>query len=400
MKEIPLTQNKISIVDDEDYDFLKGKLWHANKSKGTYYAETNRRSIVKGLRSGDPLGIHTALMNPPPGHMVDHLNGNGLDNRRGNLRIIPTTGNYKRILQTGWRPTKYQGVHYDHKSNKWISSIRDHHRCVVLGRYDTQVEAALAHDKAAMERRRGLAVLNFRQPEVACPVVALHGLQGSAKSSVAEFLSHRLALYGFNVVIQNVKSSFVQPAEEILAELLKSMESNAYLRSKEVTIETRKQLYLALSTWGERFLDPMIWSSLFMEKLKYSKSHWSIADDIRTEMNIKALIQLSEHRPVYLLRLLASESVRRERVSIWRENGGYTEVLQPKPDKLPPNFIWVDINTELPRERVQYEILKVLFGLSHEPLKMGNATEMPKPSIIKTILSKCIYGSDYAQDKN
>lgn len=80
-KEIPLTQGKVAIVDDEDYAALSQYKWQVTKRRHTCYA---RRAIG----GGKYLYMHTAILGKKEGFMADHINGNGLDNRRDNLRLV------------------------------------------------------------------------------------------------------------------------------------------------------------------------------------------------------------------------------------------------------------------------------------------------------------------------
>src|ERR1035437_8429020 len=85
-REIPLTMGQVALVDDEDYDWLmsQGK-WHALKrTHGTaYYA---MRAVRKPGGGYSHQCMHRILMDAPKGIEVDHINGNGIDNRRANLR--------------------------------------------------------------------------------------------------------------------------------------------------------------------------------------------------------------------------------------------------------------------------------------------------------------------------
>lgn len=80
MKTIPLTKGKTLIVDDDDYELIKNLSWHAIKGGDTYYACT-------------AIPVHRMIMKAPKGMEVDHINGNGLDNRKENLRIVDKSEN-------------------------------------------------------------------------------------------------------------------------------------------------------------------------------------------------------------------------------------------------------------------------------------------------------------------
>lgn len=86
MKEIPLTQGMVAIVDDEDHLRLSKYKWYARRSINTFYARCSLRRI-----KGKPrpyLIMHRVILNAPAGLEVDHKDGNGLNNTRANLRLV------------------------------------------------------------------------------------------------------------------------------------------------------------------------------------------------------------------------------------------------------------------------------------------------------------------------
>lgn len=182
-------------------------------------------------------------------------------------------------------------------------------------------------------------------------IIAIHGTQGAGKSSICDLLKGRNP----NYTCIAIKDSFIQYANHIIDDLQKKTGTIA-------TVEAHKQLSLAISTWGETYYDEQVWSTMTYDKIKSLASGDCILDGVRTKMNLDMLIQLSnEGQKVIFLRLLASEETRRKRVSAWRENGGYTEVLLEKPKVRPVNFYWHDINTENQKCVVEKQILELIF---------------------------------------
>ena len=94
---IPLTKGKFTLVDGEDYIWLSQWKWYAQKSKYTSYAaRTQYGSHAKGWRGKvTKIDISREIMHPPSELVVDHINGNGLDNRKRNLRICTQSENCK-----------------------------------------------------------------------------------------------------------------------------------------------------------------------------------------------------------------------------------------------------------------------------------------------------------------
>lgn len=148
MKEIPLTQGLIALVDDEDYDFLRQFTWYAQKAPrdGTYYARTtSRRREGKSQR----YRMHRLILQAPEGLEVDHIDGNGLNNCKSNLRIVNHQQNHmnKRKARTGNKSSRFKGVlRYD---TRWMARITINGRLTYLGIFADEVMAARAYDQAA-----------------------------------------------------------------------------------------------------------------------------------------------------------------------------------------------------------------------------------------------------------
>ncbi len=107
-KEIPLTQGLVAIVDDADYEYLSQFKWCARKAGNTYYAvrQENKRFIC----------MHIQIIGRRPGLEIDHIDGNGLNNRRSNLRFVTLRQNQQNRLYR--RYSKYHGVSWDKVNGK------------------------------------------------------------------------------------------------------------------------------------------------------------------------------------------------------------------------------------------------------------------------------------------
>ena len=157
MKEIQLTQGKVALVDDEDYEYLMQWKWFANKKGSTFYA-------VRSLHSNNvrkTIFMHRLITNNINTKMqTDHLNGNGLDNRKINLRICTTSQNsMNRGLQIN-NTTGFKGVNYDKFSNKFRAQIRVNNIYKNLGYYIDPKDAARAYNEAAIKFHGEFANLN------------------------------------------------------------------------------------------------------------------------------------------------------------------------------------------------------------------------------------------------
>ena len=150
---IPLTQGKFAIVDAEDYDRLNRYQWHACKCKSTYYA-----CRVEG---GKTIRMHREIMHAPKGVIVDHINHNGLDNRKGNLRLCTHAQNCYNQRASSTGTSKYKGVCWHKCNRKWIARIRCDGKFYNLGDFENEIEAAKAYDDKAVELFGEFACPNF-----------------------------------------------------------------------------------------------------------------------------------------------------------------------------------------------------------------------------------------------
>lgn len=158
MKEIPLTRDKVAIIDDEDYERINQHKWYAYKSKRTFYAQ--RRDGKKIL------WMHRIIINPSPDEQIDHINGDGLDNRKSNLRIATQHQNTmncrKRAIHRGKPPSsKYKGVSKCKTTGHWIVQLGFNGSYIWGGTYLTEIEAAKAYDIKAKELFGIYAKTNF-----------------------------------------------------------------------------------------------------------------------------------------------------------------------------------------------------------------------------------------------
>lgn len=154
-RSIPLTQGKVTWVDQEDYTELARHKWCAARRGRRWYAQNYDLGYM-----------HRFILAPPAGREVDHINGDGLDNRRCNLRVATRAENNANRANRQ-HSSLYRGVSFDYDRNRWQAFIAVggcRHR--FLGRYTDEVAAALAYDLAALEQFGSFATLNFLAPEV------------------------------------------------------------------------------------------------------------------------------------------------------------------------------------------------------------------------------------------
>ena len=154
MKVIKLTKGLQAIVSDLDYSYLNKFKWCVSYSGKTIaYAvrRVNKRNV----------SMQNFLLNPAKNYIVDHINGDTLDNRRKNLRICNRRqNNQNRNVQKNKKNCKYKGVYWDQSNKKYKTFITSEGKDYWIGRFKSEKEAALAYNKKAVELFGKFAKLN------------------------------------------------------------------------------------------------------------------------------------------------------------------------------------------------------------------------------------------------
>lgn len=154
MKTIPLSQGQQALVDDEDYAELSQFKWTAQRSRYSFYA-----ARYEGKKY---VYMHRAIMQPGPGLEIDHKDGNKLNNLRSNLRIATRAQNMRGFLRNRVTKTsRYRGVHFYHRDNKWHARITFESKSLHLGYFELEFAAALAYDRKCRELFGNFASPNF-----------------------------------------------------------------------------------------------------------------------------------------------------------------------------------------------------------------------------------------------
>lgn len=145
MKEILLQKGIVALVDDGDYEYLNQFKWHSIRKK-EYTRYVIRHLWRNGKRTTTTM--HQDILNPPFGMVSDHINGNGLDNQRGNLRVCMASNNcMNRKPQNG--SSSYKGVSLHTKGGKWAARIKTKGKIYNLGHFESEIEAAIVYNNAA-----------------------------------------------------------------------------------------------------------------------------------------------------------------------------------------------------------------------------------------------------------
>jgi hypothetical protein len=149
---VELTQGYVALIDDADLPLVMAAgSWCVSRCSATnVYARTSL--------GGQMVSLHTYLTGWP---RVDHINGDGLDNRRANLRPVSARQNAQNVRTQASSTSGFKGVNHYKRTGRWrahitVGGVHRH-----LGYFDTPEEAALAYDRAALEHFGEYARLNF-----------------------------------------------------------------------------------------------------------------------------------------------------------------------------------------------------------------------------------------------
>lgn len=178
MKEIELSMGYKALIDDEDYEIVSKSKWFAkitSKYNVTQYASRNittqaQRDFYSSLIGSPVLGVqlslHRLIMKSKPGEMVDHIDGNGLNNQKSNLRLCTVQQNAQNRKTKSNNKAGYKGVIRNKRiqlgSRCWQAkiSIPETMKQITIGNFYTREDAALAYNEMAIKLFGDYALLN------------------------------------------------------------------------------------------------------------------------------------------------------------------------------------------------------------------------------------------------
>lgn len=151
MKEIQLSKGLIALIDDSDFEAVSIYKWFAcrtSKRSKTHYAFRN--TLKNGKRSTQTM--HRFILQAVDSKIhVDHINGDGLDNRRSNIRLASQSNNMKNRGASKNNILNIKGVSFDKKRNMFMARLNLNGDKIWLGRFKTAEEASRVYEMKAKE---------------------------------------------------------------------------------------------------------------------------------------------------------------------------------------------------------------------------------------------------------
>lgn len=154
MKLIPLSRGVFSKVDDEDFEKFSQFKWRANGEKQSYYA-------IRTCK-GRTVHLHRVIISAPENLQVDHINGDGLDNQKANLRLVSNAQNMRGFVKKSpGKSSHFRGVSWSTRSGRFKTCIQKDGAQFFIGYFDNEIEAARAYDAKAIQLGFAREALNF-----------------------------------------------------------------------------------------------------------------------------------------------------------------------------------------------------------------------------------------------
>jgi hypothetical protein len=158
IRRIPLSQGQYAIVDISDYEWLIQWKWNAcwDPKGKRFYAK-------RPGPNNSQIAMHRELTQAKPKYKVDHIDGDGLNNVRSNLRVCTHAQNCRNRAVSRARKNGFKGVTRRRANGKWRVRIMVNYKLIYIGDFDDEIAGAHAYDKAAIRYHGKFAQLNFPQ---------------------------------------------------------------------------------------------------------------------------------------------------------------------------------------------------------------------------------------------
>ena len=148
MKQIVLTQGKVALVDDNDFEYLNQFRWYFSPYG---YAARSKKKVGGKYPEGHTSLMHREIMEIKSKSDVDHINGDKLDNRKSNLRLATRSQNMINKDVTKRSVSGLKGVYWFARDKKWISTIVVNYKTIFLGYFKSKEKAARSYKEAAIK---------------------------------------------------------------------------------------------------------------------------------------------------------------------------------------------------------------------------------------------------------
>jgi len=163
---VPVKSNKYGnisfFIDGEDFDKIKEYTWgvNYNKNADSFYIKTNKRLDIN---KRTVILLHRLIMNYPKNMVIDHINGNTLDNRKENLRVCTIGENSCNCKKySNGKLSKFKGVSFDKNVKKYKAYIKKNRKYIHLGYFMTEKEASEAYDVASKKYHGEYSKTNYK----------------------------------------------------------------------------------------------------------------------------------------------------------------------------------------------------------------------------------------------
>lgn len=166
-RQVTLSLEQVALVDDDDYPELAKYEWKAMRGRHCFYAVRKVYVQLDEQRIRKTLLMHRVILGieDDPDIKIDHVDRDGLNNTRENLRIATASENqWNRGTDVDKKTSRYKGVYWNKERQKWHVQIGYMNKVIYIGRYDTEEAAAIAYNEAALYLHGEFAVLNELKP--------------------------------------------------------------------------------------------------------------------------------------------------------------------------------------------------------------------------------------------
>lgn len=162
MQRIKVTRNKFVLVDDEDFEKLNSFTWYCETHGRTFRSFMVKEKKINGIRKRKKIFMHRVILNAKKGQIIDHIDGDSLNNQKSNLRFCSHSQNIMNGPSRLGSTSRFLGVSKRQFKNslKWKAQIQQNGKNYHIGVYDSEKEAALIYNVAASFAFREFARLN------------------------------------------------------------------------------------------------------------------------------------------------------------------------------------------------------------------------------------------------